>query len=54
MNLAINLDIGFEIKQYKDIKSVDEWHAITLACTHTGQYIFGCVIVARAKIYMKI
>ena len=34
------------------IRPVNEWHAITLACTITRQYLFGHAIFARAKLYM--
>ena len=31
---------------------VNEWHSITLACTHTHQYLFRCGNVACAKLHM--
>ena len=32
--------------------SINEWHAIALACVHTRQYLFRYAIVAGAKLYM--
>ena len=34
------------------IRPVNEWRAITLACTHARQYLFGHAIFACAKLYM--
>ena len=34
------------------IRPVNEWHAVTLACTITPQCLFGHAIFARAKLYM--
>ena len=35
-----------------NIRSVNECHAITLACTHTCQYLFRHAIVTHAKLYI--
>ena len=40
------------IFQFAYIRSVNEWHAIALACIHTPQYLFICAIITHVKLYM--